>query len=297
MMKSMVCLIVVVFAAAYSSKYVAAQDESLLIGPGDLLHIQVYDTPEMEQRVRVTDAGEVPLAFVGNVKVGKMTPGAAAQAIERRLVDASIMLHPQVTVRVESSATQNVSVMGQVTRPGVYEVDTRRKVIDVLALAGGFTDTADRHITIERHSDPNHKVEYYFANDATNALTDDPMVYPGDTVIVPKAPIVYVLGDVLRPGGYPITTNNSQMTVLEALSLAGSANHTAAVRKSRLVRKTADGVQEIPLPVGDMQKGKKPDMALLPNDVVYIPFSALRSVALNGQSILASVSSAAVYAH
>lgn len=297
MSRYVVRLFTVVFAVAVTAPFIAAQNESLLIGPGDLLHVQVYDTPEMEQRVRVTDAGEIPLAFLGNVKVGKMTPGEAAKEIERRLVAGSVMLHPQVTVRVELSATQNVSVMGQVAKPGVYEIDTERKVIDVLALAGGFTDAADRHITIERHSDPAQKIDYYYANEAKDALSDDPMVYPGDTVIVPKAPIVYVLGDVLRPGGFPITTNNSQMTVLEALALAGSANHTAAVRKSKLVRKTANGVQEIPLPVGDIQKGKKPDIALMPDDVVYIPFSVMRNVALNGQSILASVSSAAVYAH
>ena len=67
------------------------------------------------------------------------------------------------------------------------------------------------------------------------------MVYPGDTVVVPKAAVVYVLGDVLKPGGYPISTNNSKMTVLQAIALAGYANHTAAVGKSRLVRETATG--------------------------------------------------------
>ena len=104
------------------------------------------------------------------------------------------------------------------------------------------------------------------------------MVYPGDTVVVSKVAVVYVLGDVLKPGGYPINTNNSKMTALQAIALAGYANHTAAVGKSRLVRETADGVQEIELPVGAMQKGKKPDVALLPDDVVYVPFSFVRNL-------------------
>ncbi|WP_084080421.1 polysaccharide biosynthesis/export family protein [Edaphobacter aggregans] len=274
-----------------------AQKESLLIGPGDALHIQVYDTPEMEQRARVTDTGEIPISFVGNVKVANLTPGQAAKEIEQRLIAAAIMLHPQVTVRVDAYATQNASVMGQVLKPGVYEIDTRRKVIEVLALAGGLTDVADRHITIERHGDPNQKIEYYFSNVAGTALSDDPMVYPGDTVVVPKAAVVYVLGDVLKPGGYPISTNNSKMTVLEAISLAGSANHSAAVGKSKLVRKTPTGVEEIDLPINAMQKGKKADIALMPDDVVYVPFSFLRNVAVNGQSILASATSAAIYIH
>jgi polysaccharide export outer membrane protein len=276
---------------------VFAQKESLLIGPGDALHIQVYDTPEMEQRARVTDSGEIPISFVGNVKVANLTPGQAAKEIEQRLIAAAIMLHPQVTVRVDGYATQNVSVMGQVLKPGVYEIDTRRKVIDVLALAGGLTDVADRHITIERRGDPSQKIDYYYSNIAGTALTDDPMVNPGDTVVVPKAAVVYVLGDVLKPGGYPISTNNSKMTVLEAIALAGSANHSAAVGRSKLVRRTPTGVEQIDLPVNAMQKGKKADIALLPDDVVYVPFSFLRNVAVNGQSILASATSAAIYIH
>jgi len=274
-----------------------AQKESLLIGPGDVLHIQVYDTPEMEQRARVTDGGDIPVSFLGNVKVGNMTPGQAAAEISQRLIAAAIMLHPQVTVRVDAYATQNASVMGQVLKPGLYEIDTRRKVIEVLALAGGLTDIADRHITIERHGDPSQKIEYYYSNEAGAALSDDPMVYPGDTVVVPKAAVVYVLGDVLKPGGYPISTNNSKMTVLQAISLAGYANHSAAVGKSKLVRKTATGVEQINLPINAMQKGQKADVALMPDDVVYVPFSFLRNVAVNGQSILASATSAAIYIH
>ena len=188
------------------------------------------------------------------------------------------MKHPQVMVRVEAYATQNASVMGQVVKPGIYELDTARQVVEVLAMAGGLTDLADRHITIERFGPSKQKVDYYYSNAADSALSADPLVYPGDTVIVPKAAVVYVLGDVSKPGGYPISTNNSRMTVLQAIALAGYANHTAAVGKSKLVRTTPTGVQEIDLEVGAMQKGKKADVALLPDDVVYIPFSFLRNI-------------------
>src|SRR5580700_5243694 len=293
--QSTVCaLLLVIFSAAAG---LLAQNETLLIGPGDLLHLQVYDTPEMEQRARVTDAGTIPFSFLGSVSVSGMTPEQAAEQIQHRLVAAGVMLHPQVTVRVEAYATQNVSVMGQVQKPGIYEIDTARKVVEVLALAGGLTDLADRHITIQRFGPPKQKAEYYYSNAAQTALSDDPMVYPGDTVIVPKAAVVYVLGDVSKPGGYPMSTNNSKMTVLQAIALAGYANHTAAVGKSRLVRETATGVEEIDLEVTAIQKGKKPDVALLPDDVVYIPFSFMRNVGINGQGILASAASAAIYIH
>jgi polysaccharide export outer membrane protein len=274
-----------------------AQKETLLIGPGDLLHLLVYDTPEMEQRARVTDAGQIPFSFLGNVTVAGLTPEQASEQIQQRLIAAGVMLHPQVTVRVEIYATLNASVMGQVQKPGPYEIDTPRKVVDVLALAGGLTDLADRHITIQRFGPEKEKVEYFFSNSASTALSEDPLVYPGDTVIVPKPEIVYVLGDVAKPGGYPINTNNSKMTVLQAIALAGYANHTAAVGRSKLVRENDGQVEEINLEVGAMQKGKKPDVALLPDDVVYVPFSYMRNIAVNGQGILASVGSAAVYAH
>jgi polysaccharide export outer membrane protein len=289
------CLLFLLLSSATTS--LPAQNESLLIGRGDLLHLQVYDTPEMEQHARVTDSGSIPFSFLGTVRVAGLTPAQAAEQIEHRLVAAGVMLHPQVTIRVEAYATQNASVMGQVQKPGSYEIDTGRKVVEVLAMAGGLTDVADRHITIQRASAAQQKVEYYYSNSALTALSDDPMVYPGDTVIVPKAAVVYVLGDVAKPGGYPISTNNSAMTVLQAIALAGYANHTAAIGKSRLVRATATGVVEIDLEVNAIEKGKKPDVALLADDVVYIPFSFMRNVGINGQGILASVASAAIYIH
>ena len=293
-MKNLLQLLFVFFALSAGSM---AQNESLLIGPGDLLHLQVYDTPEMEQRARVTDAGDIPFSFLGKVKVSGLTPEQAAVQIERRLVDGGVMLHPQVSVRVEGYATQNASVMWQVLKPGIYELDTSRKVVEVLAMAGGLTDMADRHITIQRSGPTKRKVEYYYSNAAGAALSDDPMVFPGDSVVVPRVAVVYVLGDVLKPGGYPMITNNSNMTVLQAIALAGYANHTAAVGKSKLVRETPAGVQEIDLEVSLMQKGKKPDVALLPDDVIYVPFSFLRNVGINGQGILASATSAVIYSH
>jgi polysaccharide biosynthesis/export protein len=274
-----------------------AQKDSLLIGPGDLLHLQVYDTPEMEQHARVTDSGSIPFNFLGSVHVSGLTPRQAAEQIEQRLQTAGIMLHPQVSVVVDAYATEFASVMGEVQKPGTYEIDTPHRVVDVLAMAGGLTPLADRNITIQRFGPEKQKVDYYYSNAGETALANDPMVYPGDSVIVSKVAVVYVLGDVFRPGGYPINTNNSKMTVLEAIALAGYANHSAAVGKSRLVRETPRGVQEMNLPVNAMQKGKMPDVALLPDDVVYVPFSFMRNLEVNSQGILASVSSAALYIH
>lgn len=272
-----------------------AQKESLLIGPGDLVHVQVFDTPEMEQHVRVTDAGTIPLVFLGDVKVAGLKPSDAGHTIEQALIGKQYMLHPQVTVTVEQYATQTVSVMGQVTTPGSYPITTPQSLIKVLSLAGGLTSSADRHITISRHSDPDQKVTYYLSNQSGKALEDDVLIYPGDTVLVPNAAVVYVLGDVAKPGGFAINTNDSQITVLQAIALAGSTNKSAVMSHVRLIRRTDAGQQEIPVQLSAIQKGKQADFTLQPNDVLYVPFSFAKNVVVNGNSIVSAVTSAAIY--
>ncbi len=274
-----------------------AQSESLLIGPGDQLHIQVFDTPEMEQMPRVTDAGTIPLMFVGDVKVAGMTPGDAAHEIEEVLKAKKLMLRPQVAITVQQYATQNVYVMGQVTNPGAYPISTPTSVVDVLALAGGLADPADRHITIERHSDPSQKVSYFLSNRSEDALNSGVVAYPGDTVLVPRAGIVYVLGDVGKPGGYPITTNDSQISVLQSLAMAGSANKTALLSKAKLIRHTPNGPQEVPIVLASMQKGKEPDIQMQADDILYVPSSWMKNLTQNASQIVGSAAAAAIYVH
>jgi polysaccharide export outer membrane protein len=268
--------------------------ESLLIGPGDLLHVQVFDNPDMEQHVRVTDSGELPLILGGNVKIANMTPSEASRAIETALLRNNILLKPRVQVTVEVYATQKVSVLGEVKLPGAFSVDTPRSVLDVLALAGGLTDLADRKVVIERHGTSSR--DTYFVSNQPNALLDAEMkVYPGDTVFAPKAGLVYALGDVAHPGGYTMTNNDAQLSVLQLVARAGSTPPNAVPSHAKLLRKTSNGYIDISLPLSDMQKGKRADILLQPDDIVYVPFSYLRNFALNAAGVAAAVGSAAVY--
>jgi polysaccharide export outer membrane protein len=224
-----------------------------------------------------------------------MTPGDAAHEVEKVLIAKHLMVHPQVSVTVKTYATQNVYVMGQVTNPGAYPISTPSSVLSVLALAGGLGEQADRHLTIERHSDPSQRVTYFLSNLSDEALNNDVLVNPGDTVLVPKAGIVYVLGDVGRPGGYPMTTDNSQITVLQALAMAGSSNKTSKLSGAKLVRKTPSGVEEVPIELAAMEKGKTPDIQMQPNDVLYIPFSWMKNMTMNAQGIVSAATAAAIY--
>jgi polysaccharide export outer membrane protein len=275
----------------------AAAPETLLISPGDLLHLQVADTPEMEEHARVTDTGEIPVLGIGNVKVGGLTPGDAAITVHDELISAHYLNHPQVSIVVEQYATQNVSVIGEVRGSGVYPITTPRPVLDVLALAGGLNPDADRHILIERQGDKERPVPYYVSNNGQQAIASQIMVNPGDTVVVPKAGIVYILGDVNRPGGYVMSNNESELSLLQGLALAGGVTKSAKQGHARLIRKHPDGsYTDQNFSVGNMQQGKLPDMALLPGDILYIPFSYARNIATSGASgIIASTASASLY--
>jgi polysaccharide export outer membrane protein len=259
-----------------------------------LLHVQVFDTPELDQHGRVTDAGNLPLLLGGNVKIATLTPADAARSIERALKDGNYLLRPRVTVTVEEYATQKVSVLGEVKTPGAYAIATPRSVLDVLTLAGGLTETADRKVLIERHGSK-ERVPYFVSNKADAALDSAIEVNPGDTLLVPKAGIVYVLGDVGRPGGYTMTNNDGKVSVLELMARAGGTNHSAVPSEAKIIRKTTQGYTEIALPLSALQKGHKADLMLEPDDIVYVPFSYVRNIAMNAGGIAASASAALIY--
>lgn len=278
-------------------KALAGDRNTLLIAPGDLLHIQVADTPEMEEDARVTDLGMAPIIGIGEVKVAGLTPNDAAVAVHDTLITRHYLNHPQVSITVEEFASQQVSIIGEVKASGAYPIATPRPILDVLALAGGLTSTANRHILIERQGEQ-HPLNYYVSNNGTEAIEQQVMVNPGDTVVVSRAGIVYILGDVNRPGGYVMSNNESQLTLLQSLALAGGASRAAKQGHAHLIRKKPDGgYTDTDFSIGDVQKGKRPDLALLPGDVLYLPFSYARNFATTGTSSMAAAATgAAIYA-
>jgi len=267
---------------------------SLLISPGDELHISILDMPDMDQTPRVTDAGDVPVQGIGSVRVVNMTPGEAASAIHDRFVSAHYLNHPQVSVVVNQYATQEVTLIGEFRTPGSYPIATPRPILDIIALGGGLNDGADRNIVVERHGDLNNTVHYNVNNDADRAIKEQVMVNPGDTVVVAKAGIVYVLGDVNRPGGYTMNNNESKMSLLEALSTAGGAARTAKLGNARLIRKVDHS--ETQISIGDIQRGKRPDFAMAPGDILFVPFSYAKNLLITSSAgIVGAASAASIY--
>lgn len=296
MTKPFKVLVLVLMALPVFSQTITAITESLLIGPGDKLHVQVFDTPEMDQSTRVDDSGDAPVMFLGAVQLGGETPEDAAQTIRTLLIHNNLMQHPQVSVTIEQYGTQDVSVGGEVNRPGSYVITAPRSILDVLDLAGGLSEFADRHIVIQRRNPASKPENYFVSNDPATELSSAVLVLPGDKVIVPRVGIAYVLGDVGRPGGYALSGNDGRTTLLQILAMSGAPNKTAMTSKIRLMRKTADGYVNIPIHVNRINAGKEPDPALTPDDVVTVPFSFTKNFLMTGPTLASSIASSTIYA-
>lgn len=273
----------------------SGERESLLLGPGDLLRITVLREPELDQKIRVLDSGVIQLALAGDVSVAGLTPAEAAVRIAAKYREGQFLLHPEVSVFVEEYATQTVTVLGQVAHPGTVQLAAPRTLIDVLSLAGGLTDDADRHIVVERGGRDGERIHAFLPNHADDTLNANVLVRPGDTIIVPRAGIVYVLGDVAHPGGY-VMQNDSKLTVLQAIALASGASKTASEKRIRLVRNVDGQSLSIDLPLREMERGRQPDVPLQANDVLYVPFSLGKNISLGIAQITAAAGSALIYA-
>jgi polysaccharide biosynthesis/export protein len=268
----------------------------LKIAPGDLLHITVFDVPEMTQDVRIGAKGEAQLALIGNIDLAELTGEEAGDAIARELRNRKLLLSPQVNVLIKEFASQGVSVIGEVQHPGVYQVLGSRSLLDLISMAGGLTNVADTRITIKRRRGSEQAITVKLkTDDPATSLNNNVQIYPGDLIVVPRAGIVYVLGDVNRPGGF-VMQDSGKITLLQALAQAGGASKSASLSKTVLMRKNAQGYDTTKLHVGKIQKGEAPDLDLHSNDILFVPNNRLKN-ALNGtQAVVTAIGSASIYA-
>jgi polysaccharide export outer membrane protein len=269
----------------------SAESARVRVGPGDLLEVRVFDVDELTQKVRVSDRGEAVLTFLGPLQLAGLTTSEVQTLVANRLRDGNYVREPQVSVFIEEYGTQGVSVLGQVAHPGVYPVLGSRTLLDVISAAGGFTPIAAREATIKRRNGEK-VINASLSEDPDELLASNVELWPGDTVIVPKAGIVYVIGDVGRPGGF-IMQNNGRVTLLEAVALASGVNRTAAQSKARIIRKTSAGFEDRPVNLKRILQGKAPDISLEREDIVYIPQSNARSLLYRTPEVLQAAAAAA----
>jgi polysaccharide export outer membrane protein len=248
------------------------------IGPGDLLDISEYHTPEFHSVVRVSSTGSVTLPLVKEVHLGDMDEQAAAQAIEAALVAQGMLLHPQVSVLVTLYAGQDVSVLGEVTRPGVYPYTLHHRLLDLISAASGLAPTAGRLVNIFARSDPKTPHPVVLDPSGTDTSADhNPELAPGDTVQVSRAGLVYVIGDVVRPGGFPVDPAQG-LTVVQALSLAWGPAQNAATSHALLIREQKGGRTLTTLNLSHMLHGQEPDQPIRDRDILFVPDSMAKNL-------------------
>lgn len=253
---------------------------STKLGPGDLIEVTVFGVPDLSTKARISNSGDVYLPLIDYVHLADLTADEAQELIEKRLDQGGFVRSPHVTLFVDESASQAITMLGEVSSPGTYPALGERRLFDLISAAGGLTNRAGRNVTIVHRQSPDQKVEIQMASNLSEDTELNVEVQPGDTIIVSRAGIVYVVGDVNRPSGFAI--EDDTLTVLKALALAGGQTRTSSLNGTKILRQTPNGIQEIPVRLKKIMRAKAPDVALVKGDVLFVPGSAARAFAYKG---------------
>jgi len=289
-------------AAAASNEQKAKCDNQIrstyLLGPDDQLEISGPELTDLSNKpVRIDGEGDIAVPLAGPVHVAGLTVQQTEQKLDKVL--SKYIRHPQVVVNVAEVRSQPVSVLGAVNSPGVHQVQGHKTVLEMLATAGGIRQDAGYSIRITREVEwgciplPGAQLDasgrYSVAEVNLRKIMDaktpeeNIQIFPHDVISVPKAEMVYVIGEVKRSGGFALGEHQS-ISVLQALSLAEGLNTGADPRHAKILRlkPEADQRVEMAVDVKDALNGKKPDTPLQGEDILFIPGSTGKKAALRG---------------
>ncbi len=247
-----------------------------LLGPGDLIDVTVFETEDLNAEVRVSSRGTVSIPILGAVYVQNMTAAQAEEKIEE-LLREKYLQDPHVSIFIKEHVSKQITLVGEFEKPGTYEYITKRNLLDVVAIAGGLSEEAGFVAYITRVDGQTKKREVIRV-DLNQLIKKGNMEYNipilgGDVIFVPEAGRCYVDGAVRKPGLYPIRGN---VTITEAIAMAGGLRSFADEDHIKLVRFKEDGKREIvSLAYSDLQSGEIKDIYLRDGDVVYAESSTL----------------------
>jgi polysaccharide export outer membrane protein len=263
---------------------------AMTIGPGDLIDLSVYQVPELIMKVRVDLNGVVSLPLIGDLRLAGLTVRDAQLLIARELIERQLVKKPEVSLFIEEFATQGITVYGEVSTPGIYPLMGPHKLYDAISAAGGLTLKAGRTVTI-LHAGRRASEEVIDLSGGKTLEQANVTISPGDTIIVPKAGVVYVLGEVNKPGAF-LMENNTSMSLMKAIALAGSTTKVASLKHAIILRKSSEGTVEIEVSLDKIYHAKASDMQLHAEDIVFVPLS---NVKMYGAMGMQGAIQAAVY--
>jgi polysaccharide export outer membrane protein len=252
-------------------------ESSIKLAEGDLVELNVFGVPELTTKARISNSGDLYLPLIDYVHIADLTVDEAQELVQKRLADGGFVRNPHVSIYVDESAAQAINVLGEVMHPGPYPAIGDPHLYSVLASAGGLTEKTNRTVTIMHRGNLDDKVELHLPLDLAEDPKNNVALRAGDTVLVQRAGIVYVVGDVNRPSGFMI--EDSSLTVLKAYAMAGGGTRTASLNGSRLLRQTPTGVQEIPIQLKKMLHAKIPDIPMVRGDLLFVPGSPAKGLA------------------
>ena len=276
------------------------QDRSAeyLLGPQDQLAIRISEFEEAPiAPMRIDPAGNIDLPLIGPVHAAGLTVPELRTQLTSKF--SKYIRGPVVSVSVVDFHSQPVTVIGEVKQPGVHQVEGPKRLLEIISMAGGLTETAGSKVTITRETAsgpiplPETRTDlsgrYTVAEIdlgvliASGAPSKNIIIRPNDVIAVSTADLVYVLGEVKKPGGYTLHSHTS-VSVLEALGMAEGLEKTASPKKAWILRVVGDGKDraEIPTDVAKIMEGKSPDVPLRSKDILVIPNNLPRAAAVKG---------------
>jgi polysaccharide export outer membrane protein len=273
-----------------------------ILGTGDQLTVRVFGADDLPERpIEVGADGKINLPMVGKVQAA----GIPVRTLEASLTArySTYFKDPQVSVNVTEYRSEPVTVVGAVNAPSVIQLRGPTRLMQVISQAGGLKPEAGDKVMITRPLPPDKgsapatgpnepNAKFYVKQVDLLKIIDgsDPsanvMVEANDVITVPKAKMVYVVGDVIRPGGYVLDGHSSSLSILQAIALAGGVNKTAAGNKTRILRATATGDRvESLVNLNKIMGSKAPDIPLHADDILFVPNSTAKNVGIRALEV------------
>jgi polysaccharide export outer membrane protein len=248
------------------------------LGSGDLITVRVFGPGDYAPTVRIGVDGKVQLPLIGVVSLSGLNVTAAETLIAQKLVDAGMFREPQVTIQLVEGPRAVVSVIGEAH--GVVPIVGERRLLDVLAAAGGLPPTASHIITIDRPGLAEPIVVDLGTDPARSALADIP-IFGGDTIVISRVGVVYVLGAFKTQGAVPLL-GNSPLTLLQVAALSGGPNYEGDYADLRIIRTIGTQRTLVQVDIKKVMYGKAPDPVLQADDVVFLPSNNLKGIIKSG---------------